>query len=492
MKNSFNLIDEPWIPVVGAGRISLGQLFDNPSYRDLGGNPLERIALMKLLLAVAQAAATPADETAWKHLGAVGLAQKCRAYLAQWHERFYLYGDHPFLQLPQVQAAALKSDGTFLPEIATGNTTVLKHGQVERTLDDSERALLLVCQMAFALGGKKADNSVVLSPGYAGKSKSSKPGPAIPFRGLLHSFFVGQNLHETLWLNLLTTQQVEQSMVFPAGVGIAPWEQMPSGEDCPLAQALKQSLIGRLVPLSRFCLLVEEGMHCTEGIAHPNYKEGVADPTVAVDYSGKDPKVLWVDPEKRPWRELTALLGFIEQDSAKGYTSLQLQAGLGRARHTIDAFAIWSGGLRVSSNAGEQYATGSDDYVESSVWLYSNILGEIWFRQLKAEMDALNNLAKALYACVIGYCKAQKMDGAKAAAQATSQFWQLCERQFQALVDACGTDEENTQQRAQLRHLLSRYALQTYDSFCPQDTARQLDEWAKHRPNFSKYLRQEV
>ena len=66
MDNRFNLIDEPWIPIADCGRVSLGQLFANPDYRALGGNPVQKIALMKLLLAIAQAAATPDDETGWQ------------------------------------------------------------------------------------------------------------------------------------------------------------------------------------------------------------------------------------------------------------------------------------------------------------------------------------------------------------------------------------------------------------------------------------------
>ncbi len=498
MENRFNLIDEPWIPVAGVGRVSLWQVFENSQYRSLGGTPVQRIALMKLLLAIAQAAATPADEQAWRTLGAEGLARSCLAYLDRWHERFFLYGERPFLQMPAIGAATLQRYGAVLPEVSTGNTTVLNHGQLERRLDDGEKALLLVSLMGFALSGKKTDNSVVLTPGYSGKRNdkgkpsSSKPGPAVAHMGLLHSFLIGSNLQETLWLNLLTTRQVEQAMIFPQGVGTAPWECMPEGEDCRAAQELRQSLMGRLLPLCRFCLLAEDGLHYSEGLAHAGYKEGVCDPSVAVDHSGKEPKALWVDPDKRPWRELTSLLGFIEQSGEQGFQSLQVRAGLDRARDVTEVFAIWSGGLRVSSNAGEQYASGSDDFVESQVWLHSTMLGELWFVQLKNEMDALGDLAKGLYGRVMAFFKEQKVDGAKLAAQASTLFWQLCERHFQQLVEACEPEEQGTEQRRQLRLTFAGYVQQAYDRFCPKETARQLDAWAKCRPNNSKYLRQEA
>ena len=145
MDKRFNLIDEPWLPVADKGRVSLRRIFTDADCRALGGNPVEKIALMKLLLAIAQAAATPEDETAWGALGAQRLAEKCLTYLDQWHDRFDLYGDKPFLQMPAIAAAEIKSFGTVLPQVATGNTTVLNGGQVERLLSDADKAVLLVC-----------------------------------------------------------------------------------------------------------------------------------------------------------------------------------------------------------------------------------------------------------------------------------------------------------------------------------------------------------
>ncbi len=491
MTNRYNLIDEAWIPVANAGRASLRQIFSDPDGRALSGNPVQKMALTKLLLAICQAAVTPDDDAQWRELGPEGLASRCRDYLEHWHDRFYLYGEQPFLQMPAIAAAKQKSCGTVLPEIATGNTTVLNHGQVERPLSDADKAVLLVCLMGFALGGKKTDNSISLSPGYIGKTAAGKPGPAVAHMGLLHNTLEGTTLWQTLWLNLLTRQQIEQSQRYPQGVGTPPWEQMPAGEDCAVARQLKASLMGRLLPLCRFCLLAEDGLHYSEGIVHPGYKEGVSDPSVAVNYSGKDPKALWTDPDKRPWRELTALLGFLAQQQTQGFNCLQLNAGIHRATGVVDSFAIWSGGLRVSSNAGEQYASGSDDFVESTLWLHSATLGEFWFAQLQQEMTALDDLAKSLYGRVLAYFKTQLMDGAKLAAQATHLFWQLCERDFQSLLDHCEPSETNQVALQQLRHRFASYVQQAYDHHCPKDTARQLDAWAKCRPHFQKYLQQE-
>ncbi|WP_137938217.1 type I-E CRISPR-associated protein Cse1/CasA [Chitinivorax sp. B] len=497
MENRFNLIDEPWLPVADIGRVSLAQLFGSASYRALGGNPVQKIAVMKLLLAIAQAATTPDDDIGWQVMSENDLAGSCLAYLRQWHDRFYLYGDMPFLQMPAIAHAERKSFGTVLPEVSTGNTTVLTQSQREGQLDDGDKALLLLVQMGFALGGKKTDNSVVLTPGYPGKTNdkgkpaTGKPGPSVGFMGLLHNFVLGISLRQTLRLNLLTQEDIRGSALFPGGVGRPPWEGMPLGEDCATARAHKTTLVGRLIPLSRFCLLADEGLHYSEGIAHPDYKAGGLDPSIAIDRRGKEPKVLWVNPARRPWRELTSLLGFLDTQQ-NGFDCLQLQIATRRATRSTDCFAVWSGGLRVSSNAGEQYPSGDDDYVDSTVWLYSATLGDIWFSQVSREMESLNHLAKQLYGCVMGYYKAQLMDGKQLAEQATASFWQLCERDAQGLFNACASGEENFASRQVLRRRFATNVHQAFDRQCPNQTARQLDAWAQSRPNLNKYLQQEA
>ncbi|MDC0662560.1 type I-E CRISPR-associated protein Cse1/CasA [Marinobacter sp. SS21] len=498
MENRFNLIDEPWIPVADHGRVSLRQIFSNPEYRSLGGNPVQKIALLKLLLAIAQAAATPKDETEWKALGVHGLAERCLGYLDKWYDRFYLYGDKPFLQMPAIRAAKVQPFGAVIPEISIGNTTVLSHTQVQRVVDDAERALLLVGVMGFAFGGK-GDNSVVLTSGYSGKTNAkgkksvSKPGVSLGTNGFTHSFLMGASLSETVWLNLMSTQQIEQMNIYPDGIGAAPWEQMPEGEDCPVARVLKRSLIGRLVSLSYFCLLTDKGLHFSEGVAHYGYKDGFYDPSMAINYSSNEPKALWVDPEKRPWRSLTALLNFIEQDFSQGFQCWQLYCGLDRAAEESGCFSVWTGGLSVSGGqTNKQFVSGRNDFVESQVWLHSDILGQSEFSQLKQEMGALDSLAKNLYGRVQGFFKEQTVDGSKVAPQATQLFWQLCERDFQHLVDSCEQSNEAAEARQKLRQRFASYVQQSYDKFCPHETARQLDAWAKCRPNNSNYLKQEA
>lgn len=493
-EKSFNLIDEPWIPVTGSGKVSLAQIFSNPDIEALGGNPVQKISLLKLLLAIAQSACTPKDESELKEIGVQGLQNLCLDYLNKWHDRFNLYGDKPFLQMPAIKGAEIKGFGAVLPEISAGNTSVLSQVQIEKKLDDAEKALLILTLMGFALGGKQTDNSIVLSPNYGGKRNdkgkpsSGKSGPAISYRGSLHSFLLDDTIAKTLWLNVLTKEQLDKANMFPEGVGIAPWERMPGGEDCAQAKKLKGSLLGRLIPLCRFCLLADSGLHYSEGIVHPDYKDGVTDPSVSVNYADKQPRILWVDPEKRPWRELTSLLTYLSEEQEKGFSTLQLQ-NLDRARDLSPRFAIWSGGLKVRSTVGEQKVSGNDDFVESQVWLQSEDIDAKWFANLRTEVSVLNSLNKNLCGKVKGYFNDQKLDGKELVKKASQLFWQLCERDFQGLIDCCSSDSKGTQL---YRQTFGRYVHKSYNQFCPNETARQLDAWAKNQPNIKKHLSQEA
>lgn len=485
----FNLVDEAWIPVSGQGLVSLDRVFTDNHLKDLGGNPIEKITLTKFLLAIAQAAYTPENTQEWKFIGAIGMAEKTSHYLHEKKDLFWLYGDKPFLQMPAITKAETKPFSVVLPDVATGNTTVLLNSQIERELSDAEKSLILIFLSSFALGGKKTDNSIVLTSGYTGKinakgrPSTSKPGPSLGFMGYLHSFLCGASIFETVWLNLFTKDRVHEMIHFPGGIGTPPWEQMPTGEDCENAKALKQTLIGRLVPLCRFVLLAPNGLHYSEGLAHPDYKNGGIDPTIAVNFSNI-PRVIWADPEKRPWRQLPALLSFLSAEGTH-FDCAQLRSCILRARKTVPEFRIWSGGLSVSSNAGEQYVSGSDDFVESEILLKSDWLGEIWFNNLKAELEILEEIAKSLYGAVFRYYKSQKANGKGQAAQATNLYWQLSERQLQSLINACG--EETGEKIPVIRLRFVNYANKAFNTFCPRDTARQIEAWAANRPNFRSF-----
>ncbi|MBQ6657567.1 MAG: type I-E CRISPR-associated protein Cse1/CasA [Ottowia sp.] len=493
MQQRFNLVDEPWLPVAGHGLVSLRSIFERSDLPALGGSVTEKIAITKLLQAIAQAACTPKDDDEWQRLGEEGMARACLGYLERWHGAFWLYHpEKPFLQFPAVAKAEIKPYGALMPEIATGNTSIVFQQQVPpepQQVSDDARARLVLVHMSCCFSGKKVDASVTLSPGTV-KSKSAKPGPALCSIGLLHSFLHGQSVRQSVWLNLLTLSDVQEEKTFTLGIGTPPWERMPAGENDALARALQHSLMGRLVPMARFILLHEQGAHYVEGLQHPDYLHGgMMDPSAAGDFSKAKPKMLWADPDKRPWRSLTALLAFLNKSDVSAFICPQLKYCATRLhRADFAAFRLWSGGIRLSSNAGEQYLTGSDDVVESELDLHTDWLnGEAsqWFDQIQRSMSELEQLNKVLYASVASYYKDAGADNAgDLAARAAQEFWQMAERHFPALSRAC-YEAENAP-RQSVMHRMQQCARQSYEHACPQDTARQLQIFVKHQPRLSK------
>lgn len=478
----FNLIDEQWIPIREKGLFSLRDIFSDHSLRKIGGNPIQKTAIFKLLCAIAQAAWTPKTEEEWRQSTVEDFCRKCLAYLEKWHEKFWLYGDEPFLQFPEVKDVKVASFAALNLEKASGNTTVLTQIQLQSELSEADKAVLLVTLMGFATGGKKVDNSKILTPGYKGKSKSGKAGSSLGFKGYLHSYVQTSSVASTLWLNLFSEESLSKLPCYPEGVGTAPWEKMPAGEDCDVARKLKDSLMGRLVPLCRFCLLSDGGMHYTEGIAHDGYQAGRFDPTQSVARQKNDFKTLWADPDKKPWRSLTSILSFLGIQDASRFVCSQVEMGMSRARDFFESVELWSGGVRVTSNAGEQYLTGSDDFVESQFEFSPQDVGEHFFVNFSASVDQLDHLAKQLYSSVLGYFETMGTEGKTMAERATSKFWEIAGLHAQELIDSCFPGENPESVRNFFRATMRN----TYNESCPHFTPRQLQAWAENQPNASK------
>ncbi|MDT9546329.1 MAG: type I-E CRISPR-associated protein Cse1/CasA [Chlorobium phaeovibrioides] len=508
----FNLVDEPWIPVVSKGLLSLRQVFSEPDNPALGGNPIQKIALTKLLLAIGQAACTPTDIAALNALDAIAFRSACLTYLDKWHDRFWLYGEKPFLQMPAVEklieerkqqelkaatkpAAKLKAEENamprpigmgFYPDMPAENNTILTQHQTAETVEDAAKALFVVTLMNFAFAGKRIEKNLdPLSNGFTGKTGSAKPGPSIGnYVGYLHSFLAGSSVLDSLMLNILSHEQINAHPYWKSGLGIPPWEDMPNGEDCPAATALKGSYMATLVSLSRFVLLKGDGIHYVEGLQYPSHKDGWIEPSMLVKPDEKGPKVSWADPNRRPWRELPAMLSFLDSQTPGGYECLFIKDGLKRAKARHHEIGIWSGGLRVSTNSGDQSVKQDNDFVESCFFFDANAIDTLWYEQFQKEMEQLEQLSRWIYSATRGYYDKQNMDGSNFASHASGLFWQLSEHHFLNLVNAC----EKIELIADMRKKMAALALQAFDAFCPKDTARQIDAWASSRPNLSKYL----
>ena len=481
MKNGFNLIEAPWIPVENEGLHGLMDVLTNKSLTNLHCRVLDRISILKLLLAIGQSAFTPKDDEEWLSVGLDGFIEKIKAYLTNFFDKFYLYGNEPFLQYTCLEHSlkVSKTYGNFIPHIAVGNTSVVTQWQIERPLSDAEKAQLLVRLMSMSFSGKKVDNSVVLTSGYKGKSKSGKAGPGIGTYGFLHSFYRGNSIVETVYYNLLTLKDMEYLPMFKYGVGVAPWEKMPAGEDDEIARKLKSSLMGRLVSLSRFCYLCNEEIKLTEGIIHLNYKEGIHDPSVCI-IAGKEPKAIWANVDKKPWRQLDSLLSFLGTSSFYGCMQLKLPSE--RIKLLNKCFGVWVGGVQLSLNSGEQYLTGTDDEVQSEIWLPEPACqGEFWFNEFSQVIKKLNDRAGILKKSVEKYFKEFNKDikDDEILKQVTNDYWQYVDKFSQEIVTNCYMENMNEIENLMKKCLCFSYDI--FDKYCPCNTPRQMKAWAKNR-----------
>lgn len=513
-ENRFNLIDEPWIPVAGKGKVGLKEIFSDTTLTALGGNPVEKISVFKLLLAIAQSAFTPKDETEWESVGCDGMQKKILTYLKQNYDCFWLYGEKPFLQMPEIEKAAKKlpdekkqcdvkiGSGAFPDLMADNNTFVSQYDFSDISESDSMKALFLLSVINFSFYGKQVNNNIVLSSTIK-KGQIAKPGPSLGFNNYLHSYgFIG-NILNSVYYNLTTQEKINEIKVLGNEIGIPFWQKMPTSEDDEIAKRSKQTLIGHLLPLSRFVFLTDKGIYFTEGIqyqfSNADKKKGIADADwieSSFSWQIKDGniKALYADVNKKPWRNLVSLI--VKRDIEKEYNNLGLEIFFNRISTKNVNFNLWSGGIDVSGDAFGKKIKGSDDFIESEVQLSSEIFSSTskFLTNLENEMGKLKDRADVyLNNSVYGYYKTLSIKPDNFITLAKQDFWQLCESSFQQLVEACECPdgEDITNRLEPFTKKFNSYVLQIYNQYCPNQTARQLEAWAKNKP-FTKHVLHEV
>jgi len=482
---TLNLCRDPWIPVAGESeRKSLLQIFTNRTYRRLSGNPVDKIVILRLLLSIVHAANRIPDTAMWRALTVEQMAENSVRYLEQHQEQFDLGGTHPFLQFPQLAAMGGKtaSLGAMMVNIADGNKVVLSGWNQYRGISDAEKAVLLLRSACYACGGKKYDKTLILSSEVE-KTPSGPGGTLLGFLGFLHAFLLGDTLLATLRFNLLTEQDIQSLHAYPAGMGTPFWEKMPQGENDDRAREYRQSYLGELFPIDKFLLLQGDGMLRTVGIRYPGHKDGLMDPSLTIFNDGKNIKAVWSRTDEHPWRELTSLLAFLRMDGTR--QPFFLSMGLEKMRMSPpEHISIWTGGMAVKSNSGEQYLSGMNDYVESEFSFDPAYLGTQPYARFARMMQNLELQAKQLYACIKGYYAKMNSDaGADNAAQAVSRWWELLETRAQKMLNLAfsgAEEDELSQEEAHCFGILCRL----YDESCPHETPRQMTAYVESNPAF--------
>ena len=207
--HSFNLVDEPWIPVrpIGASATQLMGLRDvllgAHAIRELvDPSPLVTVSLHRLLLAILHRVFGPRDDAEWAELyeGGSFPLQPLEGYLQCWHDRFDLFHEkYPFYQKGSIQRQSVTKlwpVTRLAPEIASpGNaTTLFDHTLPEGVAFTPDRAArYLVSLHPFTVGGLFG-----LLKGE--KDKAADAGPLAKCAVVL---LRGRTLFETLMLNMV-------------------------------------------------------------------------------------------------------------------------------------------------------------------------------------------------------------------------------------------------------------------------------------------------
>lgn len=231
----FNLVDEPWLPVIGAdGRqaeVSLREAFRQAGTlrRLVGDLPTQAFAHLRLLLAVLhRAVGGPTSLDHWRAVrdDPVGATRLVERYLDDWHDRFWLrHPTAPFLQVADLRTAKGEVFGLSRIVCDGPGTSAFMTTRLGENLDTatwSEAARWLVHVHAYDVSG--IHSGAVADPRVkGGKGYGIGTGWAGQIGGV---YLLGASLWETLLLNLVAPTAID----LEGGPDDLPvWERTPLG-----------------------------------------------------------------------------------------------------------------------------------------------------------------------------------------------------------------------------------------------------------------------
>ncbi len=219
MKNSFNLVDQKWIPCLymdgSSCEYSLLELFSNAhAIRRLNSDlSVEKIALYRFFLAILHRNFGPNSTYEWQRLWQLGQFDggTLSSYFSKWYSHFDLFDDtHPFYQTPNIDTEIRPLLGysfyLALYHLASGNNATLFDHHTQESdfvINYSQAARLLVTAQSFAFG-----------------FQTLKDGPSA--RGI-NFILLGDNLFHTLLLNMIRYDQSSPFQILD--IDLPAWEQ---------------------------------------------------------------------------------------------------------------------------------------------------------------------------------------------------------------------------------------------------------------------------
>ena len=497
-----NVAFDPWIPVVTTTGVRTlaslcSVLTEGEKYADLAVRPHERVSLMRLFLCVAHAALDgPKDYDEWEQVPRK-LPDAAKIYLENWKDSFELFHPtKPWLQFSAISkeesaVSSLDDTADWTPvsklnfTLATGNTSTLfdHDGMNEcRSTATEDTILSMVSCQCFSPGG------LIAQVYWAGKktSKSSKDGPCIP-SSMIHTSIRGNNLIETIWLNLVTNEDLSRH--YPNHqLGKPVWELMPTSlDDEKSVQNATSTYVGRLVPLTRLIRLHRDGerMLFGDGLQYPSFADGFppeATATVVIKRTDDTHALLSYRPAKAFWRELGALVvkrragepgGPITLNVLQDAKSCDLVvSALARDKASIldTAEAVFHVPAQLRQSVGVEVYEAEVQKAETTArrlgWAIEDYRMEIdggWEGRLKGAGPKSGELKAKLHSI------------------ATTNYWTTIEKNLSLLmahIEALGSNEAMPA-REVWRKMLFATACDAYRVACGQETSRQIRAFAK-------------
>ncbi len=480
-----NLVNDPWIPVVLSDEsphtAGLAELFQRADQiRDLSVDPPRRVALMRLLICIAQAALKgPSDEEKWYNCRGC-ISPEGFFYLQKWASAFELRGPNPFMQVPGLRVDAGKKavlDKLDCRLSSGNNATLFDHGGIPegRCFHEAENAMNLLTFLNFSTGGK-VGQAIWNNKKY---SDSTFAAPCIKYA---HTFIRGKNLLETLFFNLLTREgDVKGITLMPnSRWGRPVWEQFPKNvKDTEAFGNAAETYLGRLVPLSRYLSLGDDSAssNCIIGPTHKEYAikhlPAFREPSATVVQNKKgDEYYMALSSDKHMWRQLGSVLSLKESGSGTG-GAIPL-AGLVAYYSDFPETEvdIWVGGLETGAQAGK-----ISDMLEWSFKIPVKQLMETHLEKYRNGVELAERGEYHLLNAVKTYFTHQKMDPKSLPTyKAKNLFWSEMDRQYDVLIKAANNPVEYL---ADNWYGLVRQAMEdAYAQACPSQTPRQIQAYA--------------
>ena len=496
-----NLITGDWIPVLFNNRVQkdvgLRELYEKSrEIRDLVLNPPQRISVMRLLICITQAALDgPENEKDWLECESY-IPEKSIKYLDERMDLFNLYGKKRFMQFDRLVANEWKPLDK-LDFSSPSASTLFEHNassEFVRERNDAWKAINLITLLNFHTTGKVGQSIL---------DEVNLNHPTFPTLciGHSHTILKGDNLLETIHLNLLTQKEVSN---LPNGKwGKPAWDYFPaSATDIEAIGNATRTYLGRLLPLSRLILL-DQSQESTKCIIGPTPKTieyeqlpSFREPSTTV-LIGKTNNLYYlrISSERHIWRDLGSVL-FLSSTSGAALTLNKTSIISGESNNkTID---VWVGGLEL----GEQAAK-LNDMVEWNLSLPLNLLGESVLLKYQKGVEkavvceGVLKRAVSVYLEKFGYDKFQKdarggftkkskkdwETREKILSKAALKYWQFLDNKYQVLIDTSCDDTDTKTIEGDWRNLIYDAMNHAYETACPHETPRQIQAFVIGKRN---------